>query len=172
MPLTEGTNAAIKRRKKKKDLGLAMHARCLNINNDASIFVFIDLSSLVLALWLINKLFYCNSIIFSIVLMLCMQQIGPLYVLSFLYRRKCRIYQCYIDLNNPLKKTGILKIVLLGCLETNELPLSWCNNFVLPLWGLLSPQNPNNVLSYSSLVGFYQESSSSDFIDLTVISPR
>lgn len=108
-----------------------MHARCLNIKNNASIFVFKDLSSLVLAIWLINKLFCCSGIIFYFISIVIMQKIGPLYVLQFVNRRKWHIYQCDIDLNNPLKNLVLLFE------NKNELPLSWFNSYFASLRPLI-----------------------------------
>lgn len=75
--------------------------------------------------------------------MLCMQHIRLLYV-----------------------KNGINN-VLLSCLRT-KMNCHDCDYIRDASLRPLIPPNPNNVLSYSSLVGFYQENNSSDCTVITL----
>lgn len=139
-PWTEDTNAAIKMRKK-GDFGVAMHVRCLDINNNASIFVFIDLSSLVLAIGLINKLFYCNSNIFF-----CLYCIDAMYATN--RAAVCTVVSVQKKVPRQFSATLIGTAPWLNWYSENCAAWNFhCHGFifVLPVRGLLSSKSQQSL---------------------------
>lgn len=86
---------------------------------------------------------------FWIGICICMLKIGPMYVLQYLYRDATSISA--INLNSTLT-------VFKWCCLVQLPPSLFC--FLCCQFEASYPSNPNNVSSYSSLVGFNQENNS------------